>query len=1029
MTDSMKKFRCWSTSKVRETVYWDVGSLPGDADALFLAAHNPMRLEHSVGEEILGGGSGERQVLDALLSGVGDPHRNSLIAVTGESGAGKSHVVRWVNAHLDPDDDRYHVLYVPRAVQTIRQLLRSIVAGLPGEGGAELEARIDAAIASTSEVQFKDRLLEEIRFALTWSLEPRPARPGETLADQAAREDRNSLLGEDDGQGKRRGGLADLLALPQVNRTLLRADGLIDRVARSIYQSTSRRDEEDRFAESDLPLQEPGMSRALANNTALRELWIDVRHEPTMALSVLDEALRHALPKTLGLRSQNGETLDSLFRNSRQMLHANDKELVLLFEDLAQFGLVDGELYDQFATQPALGMAPLRVVFAVTNDPYGKLPDTVQTRITHRFSVKSSAVGDYEVFVARYLNMARLGRAEVEFAWRDAGAERDGWLPNACNTRNNGLPCQFREECHKAFGSVAVEGLGEVGLYPFNKSALARSLKNRGTDPTPREIIKITVENTLIEADGNIAQGTFPHSHTEQQFDFKVSHGREAVIGQKTGAEADRLYRALVIWGDEAPLVDTVTEAFSLNSSSARKPVVGVEVEPLAVPVVQSQVVHGQVGQKLPHPFAELFQWRNNGDLPDAESTEYRNILHRLVSSRLALEMNLFHVAGGEGRRILNDLFKPMSFNLAGHGRTAAESKIRFDLERNDDDVRVMVAARWFAEHGHWVPEEGRWQWPSGYDPADLMLYFEHRIEAWAAEVRAAFWSRVRGRGIARAAVGITAIAQSAAGGPPVSFRTLEVVLERASTAMNAAASTWTSASAAAKNALLDIRTGELVGEFAAVWQGVKGKPQLIDAVDLTTALHDALESPSAFLGRVAEELRDVMPGLAASAHDLLREIEKAAPELLDQVEEAVRRLTAGLEGNGPAAVARAAEETGRRAVANSLFRPKDGWTAFERALRVLEGLPADLPSEWERDAGRSDADEALRVQPWAAAVVAGAEAIDVLKRSLVETKANALENGSGAAELEQLRSEVRAKLEQVDRHLRAFGSSGAARG
>ena len=94
MTSTMKTFRCWSLESVGKTVYSDIGQLPTDADAVFLAAHTPMALSHPRGQELPDSGSGEQQVLNALLSGVGDLDRNTLVAVTGSPGAGKSHVVR-----------------------------------------------------------------------------------------------------------------------------------------------------------------------------------------------------------------------------------------------------------------------------------------------------------------------------------------------------------------------------------------------------------------------------------------------------------------------------------------------------------------------------------------------------------------------------------------------------------------------------------------------------------------------------------------------------------------------------------------------------------------------------------------------------------------------------------------------------------------------------------------------------------------------------------------------------------------------
>ena len=112
---SMTKFRCWGAESVARTVFSDIGALAGNADAIFLAAHTPMELEHRKGPETGTGGSGEAQVLAALTGRIGDLERNTLVAVTGGSGSGKSHVVRWVHSHVDMTDERFHVLYVPHS--------------------------------------------------------------------------------------------------------------------------------------------------------------------------------------------------------------------------------------------------------------------------------------------------------------------------------------------------------------------------------------------------------------------------------------------------------------------------------------------------------------------------------------------------------------------------------------------------------------------------------------------------------------------------------------------------------------------------------------------------------------------------------------------------------------------------------------------------------------------------------------------------------------------------------------------------
>ena len=93
-------------------------------------------------------------------------------------------------------------------------------------------------------------------------------------------------------------------------------------------------------------------------------VW-DVReNRPQLAVALLNEALQRAVRMTLGFGT--GLTLNEVFLETRKLLRREGTELVLLFEDLALFGLVDDDLYDQFCQQPVDEYCPLRVVFAIT---------------------------------------------------------------------------------------------------------------------------------------------------------------------------------------------------------------------------------------------------------------------------------------------------------------------------------------------------------------------------------------------------------------------------------------------------------------------------------------------------------------------------------------------------------------------------------------------------------------------------------------------------------------------------------------
>jgi hypothetical protein len=1029
MTNTMRGFRCWSLESVGATVYSDIGQLPASADAVFLAAHTPMALSHSRGTELSDSDSDELRVLDALLSGVGDMDRNTLVAVTGTSGAGKSHVVRWVHARIDRTDERFHVLYVPRAVQTIRELLKRIVTGLPGPGGQEFMERVDAAVTSRTPGELRDRVLEEIRLALTWTLETRPPRDGEDARQASSREERNNLLGIEDDQGKRRDGLADLLALPHWNRTMLRPDGLLDRIVRSVFERTSRRDgQHDEFTKDDLPIREVGVHKALAGNAELAELWAAVVHDPQATLSLLDEATRHALPRALGLTANNGETLSMLFRQSRQLLRRQGKELVLLFEDLAQFGLIDGELYDQFVTQPGEDLAPLRVLFAVTDDPYRKLVETVRTRITHRFQVEPIAVSDYEKFVARYLNLVRVGRADVETAWKKADQSDGHWLRNACDTAANGLPCQFRDECQGAFGKIELPELGDVGLYPYNEAALRRAVSGRGENPTPRDILDVCVREALIEADGHIGGGTYPHPRVRDRFDFTVGKEKSVVIGDQSGEEAERLYRTLVIWGDEAALRPGVAEAFSLTVTQE-------SMEQRTTTPSQRRTLQPKQARPArratpaePSPLLPLFQWQNGERLPDRDANEYRTILHKMVEARVDLSQDLFHTKSGTGSELLKNLFRSYSFVLKeARGSEPAKSSVRFDITRRQEDVRVLMAAKWFAEHGHWDPGEGNWPFPEGYHPVELMLTLEQRLDGWANEVRQAFISRVRGRELVRAAIGVRAVALLAAGAATANkLRSVGDVLH-ARVRETPPAPVWASVDQVAREALDKVAAAELVGNLAAVRQGDTGNPRLVDVADLDAGLADVLRDPAGHLRTVADsfggpEASGAEASLTQAARTLMAAAEKVAAAQLAELTEAMTVLQTHLDGHKPKTVARAALDVGRNARDSGLFRPTGSWTAFEEAASELEKLPAGLPLDW-RCGDRPAVDEAILVQSWARAAIRGARALTRLRDNLAATSTECVRNDATADDIDKCGQEVRDRLDRVRRLLDAFST------
>jgi hypothetical protein len=262
----MEKFTCWDASSVSETVFTDIGALSTSTDAVFLAAHTPARVRHDRGPEVEDTGGGEAQVLSALLADVGTYPSNSVIALTGAPGTGKSHIVRWVYAQLRRPRPGLHVLYVPREVSNLKDLLRSLIKGLglPGDEGEEMLARVDEAIGGATEQEIASRLRGAMAQELRWSFPPTAPSPGESADERERREARELYLGAHQPDGRRLGGLADMLDVPLIRDNLERDQGTLRSIAAAIVGTVASRDSGvSRFITEDLTPRGPGKDRGV----------------------------------------------------------------------------------------------------------------------------------------------------------------------------------------------------------------------------------------------------------------------------------------------------------------------------------------------------------------------------------------------------------------------------------------------------------------------------------------------------------------------------------------------------------------------------------------------------------------------------------------------------------------------------------------------------------------------------------------------------------------------------------------------
>jgi hypothetical protein len=957
MTDGFRNFCCWRSPVVQKTIFGDIGVLGTEADAVFLAAHARVPITRDKG--IPAEGQGEAEILNALRGEFGLAERNTLISITGSVGTGKSHAVRWIRAHLPDEPSRYRMIYVPRDVSTLRDLLGEILDGMPGEKAKAAARQLDEAVGLKPDDQLKTALIDNLREVLAHELPDKG--PGDP-------EVRRFLLGERaDHNAIRRNGLSDVLHNLAIIEHLSREDGTVTAVIRSLKARRTGRDEDyPQFSPADLPTRMPGVKGKL--DPGPLAVWNSIIADPEPAVRILDEALKRAAPMTMGFGS--GVTLDGIFREAREILRKESAELILLFEDLALFGLIDDALYDQFVIPPGDTYCPLRIVFAITTSKYRDIRDTVLDRVTHHYIVQnfdSDAAQDASemtTFVARYLNVARVGRDELIDA-RDAadGTAREAgtWIPNACDTREQGSPCRFRDECFSAFGSASIGAAGSVGLYPYNKSALRRAfvrLRDREV-LSPRSLVNDVVYNFLTTVEPEISQGDFPTEEISNWFDMETDRPQEVIAaddGKLSHQEVLRLRRTRIVWADCEVENYGIHQAFGLPGDPESRGAAGPQTisQPPApeLPQPEPLPIPGLERTPRPDPAKSLYAWERGEPMPVAEMTAFRRQLYNWVAERADFARHLVHVHNGVGKMVLDRHFSETTFDIKGApGAHPGPGRLHFEIPRSPQGLRLLLGTRWFADHGHWEPDHRyrKWDFPLGLKPLDLQVPLENWLCARARDVEEYVLRALSAAGTPPAvavatlrAAALRVIGRLEPGTGPADA--VDAIGRPRSRPTGSWSPAWQSLATQAA-AVIDELQADLIAAFASARQGESREPIVIDAAALEPAVLAATRDPVTAvtqLGTFPVELSEIERSRVNLSVNWSATIAAERGDLLA----CLRTIRDSFNGCGARLIERA-EDLGTRAHHESLFRPVGSFRQFTEAIDAMKSVPPDAVDAW----------------------------------------------------------------------------------
>lgn len=524
--------------------------------SVLLAVHQPSLLTTRNAGTNIETSASEQQLLDAFLSD-DVPGGYLLFPITGPSGIGKSHIIRWLDAQLQrsPQSKRLHIIRIPKSA-SLRKVVELILEPLAGDLRFEKSrADMTRAVAEVDKRKAVVLFRAQIENALTTRAEAMQIEAREHK-DRAA--DLRPLIGH-------------ALALPKLFGDAALKDHFDETVlARVVARAVQGRegggegDETDsQFFADDLILPD----EIDLNNAALSvktyyqtQLAVSDARRRQAAVDLLNGIVDTAIGNVFQLeQSTGGITLQEIILGVREILLKDDMDLVLLVEDFAALSGIQDVLLKvcvQEGTHDGKKVrATMRTALALT-DGYLASRDTILTRAQRVWVIGNRQQSDDEIkisvvdMVGAYLNAARWGEDGLQkrFDRRGAAEGLTDWLP----------PWHDEEQTDAEAEALNAFGYSSRGhaLFPFNQLAVEQLVERHLIEGgklgfNPRRVINEILRRPLLMR-GSFISGAFPPAefHGLRPNIYLAGLVRES---SQPEAVKRRLNSALAVWAGNAP--------------------------------------------------------------------------------------------------------------------------------------------------------------------------------------------------------------------------------------------------------------------------------------------------------------------------------------------------------------------------------------------------------------------------------------------------------------------------------------------
>lgn len=459
--------------------------------------------------------------------------RHQFVAIYGQSGTGKSHLIRWFAARYEQNKPKDEVvLFIRRSDNTLKGTIRQLLEKpeVQGISNKEIYERLVKASVSVEENKLKDLIYHNFIIEIDHDLDDHDIQLGNVMKRKVVAFLNNEI----------------------VHDFLLRKKGPIERMYSKIAEhSTVDRDTIAQFEKEDFLVSQDlyeSIQRAGADRKAERlalELLSDEKGATTAKkiADYLNQFRNDVIQRCAGIEPGD---FKQIFLDIRKELFRLDKKLTLFIEDVTSFTGVDTALLDALIEEhtgkrDGGSLCRISSVVGTTNNYLQhNFKDNHKDRITKYVYIPSDVLdedGLYE-FVARYVNTMSLNEDIIS-----------DWVNGHANPED--YPIHDVVE-GKNWEYINVGHEKKINIYTFTKNSILYFYNNvlEKGHQTPRYIIRDIIEPVVRDAIFN--KENFPSIDVKiVNVNTTLSFRIHSQVDDQDAA--DRLLKFMSVWGNGTP--------------------------------------------------------------------------------------------------------------------------------------------------------------------------------------------------------------------------------------------------------------------------------------------------------------------------------------------------------------------------------------------------------------------------------------------------------------------------------------------